>query len=123
LGLTYKPGTSTLRRSAALEIISLLVREGVQVNAHDPRADREELQRYTEFRFFEDVYRAVEDARALVVITGWPEYRELAFDRIKRVMAEPLIIDTANMLDAELLTGMGFTYLDVGRGRRGVGER
>lgn len=117
LGLTYKAHTSTLRRSAALEIISDLARRNVVVTAHDPRVDRGEIARHREFRFVEDVYRAVEGARALVLVTGWPEYRNLAFDRIKGLMAQPVIIDTANMLDGERLASMGFTYLDVGRGR------
>lgn len=117
LGLTYKPDTSTLRRSAALEIIADMTAQGARVAAHDPRADRDELARHVEFRFCEDPYAAAAGARALVIVTAWPEYRDLDLDRLKRAMAEPVIIDTANMLDAERATSKGFRYLDVGRGR------
>ena len=83
LGLTYKPDTSTLRRSAALEIIVDMVREGMWVSAHDPKADRAEVATHTDFRFFEDVYSAVEGAEVLVMITPWPEYKSLDFSRVR----------------------------------------
>ena len=118
LGLTYKPDTSTLRRSAALEIIADMVREGMRVSAHDPKADRTEVAAHTSFRFFEDVYAAVKGADVLIVITPWPEYKSLDFARILQLMSGPLLIDTANLLDAHLLQGLGFKYLDIGRGRR-----
>ena len=118
LGLTYKPDTSTLRRSVALEIINDMLAAGVKVSAHDPKADREEVAGHTEFRFFEDVYDALKGAQAMVLVTGWADYRKLDFKHVKKAMARPVIIDVNNMLDAEKLQDMGFTYLDVGRGRK-----
>jgi UDPglucose 6-dehydrogenase len=118
LGLTYKPDTSTLRRSASLEIIADMVREGVRVSAHDPKADRAEVASHTDFRFFEDVYKAVEGADTLVLITAWPEYRSLDFARVRGLMSGDLFIDTANMLDVGKLQAAGFRYLDIGRGRK-----
>ena len=118
LGLTYKPDTSTLRRSAALEIIADMLRAGMDVSAHDPKADRAEIARSTGFRFCEDVYEAVEGTDVLVLITAWPEYKTLDFARIRDHMAGSLIIDTASMLDAGKLQGLGFTYLDIGRGHK-----
>jgi len=117
LGLTYKPETSTLRRSAALEIIGDLLREKMIVSAHDPKADRKEVAQHTEFRFYEDLYEAVKGARAVVIITGWPEYKALDFDRIRKLMADPILIDVNDMLDAQSMESKGFVYLDVGRGR------
>ncbi len=118
LGLTYKPDTSTLRRSASLEIIADMVREGMHVSAHDPKADRAELATQTDFRFFEDVYGAVEHADVLVLITAWPEYKSLDLARVRKLMSGSLVIDTANMLDAQRLEEAGFKYLDIGRGRK-----
>ena len=118
LGLTYKPDTSTLRRSASLEIIADLVGAGMRVRAHDPKADPAEVARHGEFRFCGDVYEALKGAQAAVLITGWAEYGKLDFARVKNVMARPLLIDVNNMLDAGQLQKLGFTYLDVGRGRR-----
>jgi len=118
LGLTYKPDTSTLRRSASLEIIADMAREGMKIAAHDPKADRAELAARKEFRFCEDVYAAVEKARVLVLITAWPEYKALDFERVRKLMAGDVIIDAANMLDAQKLVSLGFKYLDIGRGRK-----
>jgi UDPglucose 6-dehydrogenase len=117
LGLTYKPDTSTLRRSASLEIIGDMAGEGMIIAAHDPKADREELAERRDFQFAEDVYEAVEGADALVLITPWPEYKSLDFARVRRLMSRPMVIDTANLLDARSMERLGFTYLDIGRGR------
>jgi UDPglucose 6-dehydrogenase len=117
LGLTYKPDTSTLRRSAALEIVAEMAREGMRVSAHDPKADRTEVATHAEFRFSEDVYAAIDGADALVLITPWPEYKLLDFALIRRQMSGSLVIDTANLLDANQLQELGFKYLDIGRGR------
>lgn len=117
LGLTYKPDTSTLRRSAALEIIGDMAREGMRVSAHDPKADRSEIATHTDFRFFEDAYGAIEGADVLIVITPWPEYKSLDFARVQQLMSGSVLIDTANLLDADRLQGLGFKYLDIGRGR------
>jgi UDPglucose 6-dehydrogenase len=118
LGLTYKPDTSTLRRSASLEIIGDMLAAGVKVCAHDPKADRAEVAAHKEFKFFEDVYDALKGAQAMVLITGWADYKMLDFERVKKTMARPVIIDVNNMLDADKLQALGFTYLDIGRGRK-----
>jgi UDPglucose 6-dehydrogenase len=53
---------------------------------------------------------------ALVVGTGWPEFRALDFDRIKHLLKKPIIVDTKNLLDSSRLRAMGFEYVGVGRG-------
>ncbi|MDA0990066.1 MAG: nucleotide sugar dehydrogenase [Verrucomicrobia bacterium] len=117
LGLTYKPGTSTLRRSAALEIIADLIAEGAVVTAQDPKADRDELHRLHAVTVVDDPYVAAKDAAATLVITGWPEYKQLDFERLKAAMTGNLLMDCNNMLDGESLLAMGFDYRDIGRGR------
>jgi UDPglucose 6-dehydrogenase len=118
LGLTYKPDTSTLRRSAAMEVIADLVKAGVVVSAHDPRADREELKAYTGFAFYEDALAAAAQAEALVLMTPWSEYRDIDFENVKSQMANYYVLDTAGLWNAELLIRLGFIYDDIGRGRR-----
>ncbi len=117
LGLTYKPDTSTLRRSAAIEVIGDLLRRGAKVNAHDPRASRDELRAHSEFTFFEDPLAAVGGADALVLMTPWKEYSDLDFAAIKSRMAKPYVLDTAGLWNADQLTGLGFAYDAIGRGR------
>jgi UDPglucose 6-dehydrogenase len=120
LGLTYKPDTSTLRRSVSIEIIQDLIANGATVKAWDPKADREELKQHPEFETCSDAYQVACGADALVFVTAWPEFKELDFARIKATMNRPLVIDTQNIFDATLLIGQGFTYYGVGRG--GIAE-
>jgi UDPglucose 6-dehydrogenase len=117
LGLTYKAGTSTLRRSAALEIIADLTAQGAAVRAYDPQADREEVGRHPEFRFCDGLYEVAEGADALVILTDWPEFKKLDFQLLKSSMRKPVIIDTKNMLDDRQLVAGGLTYIGVGRGK------
>ena len=117
LGLTYKAGTSTLRRSAALEIIAALTEQGAKVKAFDPKAAPEEVSRHPEFRFCGDAYAVAKGADALVIVTDWPEFKNLDFDSIKSVMRKPVVIDTKNMLDDKQLTARGIAYYGVGRGQ------
>jgi UDPglucose 6-dehydrogenase len=119
-GLTYKAETSTLRRSASMEVIGDLAKAGAVITAHDPRADRDELAARTDFTFFEDPLAAVADAEALVLMTPWSEYRDIDFRDVKNRMARPYVLDTAGLWDAERLMGLGFTYDDIGRGRHPV---
>ena len=118
LGLTYKAGTSTLRRSSALEIIRELVAKGARVKAYDPHADLGEIKSHPEFEFCADVYEATRDNDAMVIVTEWPEFKELDFPLIKSLMRKPIIFDTKNMLDSERMNELGFLYLGIGRGNR-----
>ena len=117
LGLTYKPGTSTLRRSAALEIIGDLVKKGAVVKACDPKADLAEVRTHKEFEFCTDAYATAQNSSALVLVTEWPEFKNLDFIRIKSLMKKPVFIDAKNMLDEQQMIKYGFSYLGVGRGR------
>ncbi len=124
LGLTYKPGTSTLRRSVALEIIGELTALGAAVKAHDPRVNLEELPDTPNFQFCPDPYAVADGSDALVIVTEWPEFRDLDYAALKERMRNPVLVDAQNMLDATEMTQMGFRYLGVGRGSRApVGSR
>jgi UDPglucose 6-dehydrogenase len=118
LGLTYKPGTSTLRRSAALEVIKTLVSEGARVLAYDPKADPEELAHHQGFTVCPSVEHAARGSGALLLMTPWPEFRELDFAQIGESMMSRVFIDAHNYLDGESLAEQGFKYLGVGRGVR-----
>jgi UDPglucose 6-dehydrogenase len=117
LGLTYKPGTSTLRRSAAIEIINDIVGRGGVVRAYDPKADPAEaglLRR--EILMCDEPYSIAEGADAIVLITPWPEFRDLDLTRLRVPMRGRVFLDTANMLDPTLVTRAGFAYQGIGRG-------
>jgi UDPglucose 6-dehydrogenase len=117
LGITYKPGTSTLRRSTALAIIGRLVKRGAKVKAFDPKADMSEVKEHAEFEFCADAYKVAENSDAVILITEWPEFKDLDYDRIKKQMHKPVFIDARNFLDMEKMKEKGFQYLGIGRGK------
>jgi UDPglucose 6-dehydrogenase len=117
LGLTYKPGTSTLRRSAAIEIIRDLAAKGAAIKAFDPKADPAEMELHRqEFSICADAYAAAEDADALALVTPWPEFKDLDLARLKDIMHTPVILDAPNMLEPAKVTQAGFVYQGIGRG-------
>jgi UDPglucose 6-dehydrogenase len=118
LGLTYKAGTSTLRRSAALRIIRAIAGDGTVVKAHDPKADPEELRLHHGFTFCDDPYAVAKGSDALVLLTNWPQFRDLDFVRMRSLMRNPVLLDAQNMLNPDRMVQAGFRYIGVGRGYR-----
>jgi UDPglucose 6-dehydrogenase len=117
LGITYKPGTSTLRRSAALEIIRDLVEKGAGVKAFDPKANIDEVRQHSEFEFCDNAYLVAKGSDAIILVTEWPEFKSLDYDTIRQSMKYPVFIDTKNFLDIDTMTNKGFYYYGIGRGR------
>lgn len=117
LGLTYKPDTSTLRRSAAIEIIDELVSEGAIVVANDPLADREELKSYKQFEFFETASDAWFGADALLLLTPWTQFKNLDFIEIQKNMNGTLVFDTANIWKEADIADSGLEYMNIGGGK------
>ncbi len=116
LGLTYKPGTSTLRRSIAKEIIADLVEEGAEVRAYDPLADLGSAGPLPKFAVFRDPYALAEGCDALVLVTEWHGILDLDWDRLRSAMRQPVFIDTRNLFDPEKMSQAGFAYSGIGRG-------
>jgi UDPglucose 6-dehydrogenase len=116
LGLTYKTGTSTLRRSAAIEIARELRKDGVTVQGYDPKAAIQELGGDDVVHFCSAVEDVARNSDALVIVTEWPEFKELDFEKLGMLMKHRILIDTKNLLDPVRLRQLGFIYSDIGRG-------
>ena len=117
LGLAFKPNTNSVAGSAAVGMVKNLIAKGARVRAYDPVALPEAHVELAEsVQYCDTPYGAAEGVDALVVGTGWPEFRELDFARIKNLLRRPLIVDTKNLLDSVRLRAMGFEYAGVGRG-------
>jgi len=117
LGLAFKPNTNSVAGSSAVRLAETLVAKGARVRAYDPVALTDAKTRLNgSVRYCESAYAAAEGMDALVVGTGWPEFRALDFDRIKHLLKKPIIVDTKNLLDSTRLRAMGFEYVGVGRG-------
>jgi len=116
LGLAFKPNTNSVAGSAAVRLAQSLVARGARVRAYDPVAIPDaKLELNGSVHYCESAYAAAEGVEALVVGTGWPEFRSLDFARIKNLLRRPLIVDTKNILDGVRLRAMGFEYVGVGR--------
>ncbi|HEY7095713.1 MAG TPA: nucleotide sugar dehydrogenase [Terriglobales bacterium] len=116
LGLAFKPNTNSVAGSSSLRLAQSLIAKGARVRAYDPVAIPEARLELNGAVFYCDTpYAAAEGVDALVVGTGWPEFRDLDFGRIKHLLKRPLIVDTKNILDSGRLRGMGFEYIGVGR--------
>ena len=117
LGLAFKPNTNSVAGSSSLRLAETLVSKGAHVRAYDPVAIPEARTRLNgTVRYCDSAYAAAEGSDALVVGTGWPEFRALDFDRIKHLLKNPVIVDTKNLLDSTRLRALGFEYVGVGRG-------
>ncbi|HEV7220475.1 MAG TPA: nucleotide sugar dehydrogenase [Terriglobales bacterium] len=117
LGLAFKPNTNSVAGSSSMQLARNLVAKGARVRAYDPVAIPEaRLELNGTVYYCETAYAAAEGMDALVVGTGWPEFRALDFGRIKNLLKRPLIVDTKNLLDSVRLRALGFEYVGVGRG-------
>jgi UDPglucose 6-dehydrogenase len=113
LGLAFKPGTDDTRDAPSLTIIRSLKEKGVILRASDPMVA--ELPGITDLPVFTDPYDAMCDADAAVLLTEWPEFLELDFEKAADCMRGKVIIDGRNALDPEAVIGAGLVYEGIGR--------
>jgi len=116
LGLAFKPNTNSIAGSSSIRLAETLVSKGAHVRAYDPVAIPEAKVRLNStVRYCDSAYAVAEGSDALVVGNGCPEFRALAFDRIKHLLKTPVIVDTKNLLDSTRLRALGFEYVGIGR--------
>jgi len=116
LGLAFKPNTNSVAGSASVQLVQNLLSKGARVRAYDPVAiPNARLQLNGMVKYCESAYGVAEGVDALVLATGWPEFRTLDFAKIRHLVKQPIIIDTKNLLDSSRLRAMGFQYMGVGR--------
>ena len=115
-GLAFKPETDDMREAASLIVIRKLLEAGCQVSAYDPVAMPEAKRRIGEtIRYAKDIYDAVVDADALLLITEWKVFRMPSWQAVKKLMANPLVIDGRNIYDPQEMQEYGFEYHCIGR--------
>jgi UDPglucose 6-dehydrogenase len=117
LGLTYKPGTDTLRRSSAVELCKWLAGESAVVAAHDPAVKGLPPELATTIRLVPSVDDLLAGSDAIVVATEWPAYRELTADQVARHMKTPIVVDPNRFLYAKLGQDRRVSYDAVGMPR------
>ncbi|MDQ4006157.1 MAG: UDP-glucose/GDP-mannose dehydrogenase family protein [Actinomycetota bacterium] len=115
LGLAFKPGTDDIRFSPSIALTQRLLEAGAEVTAYDPQAAAGAKAELPALQIANDAYDALEGAHCAVIATEWPEFRELDLDRMRGMMAFPIIVDCRNLLDDEAMAAAGFTYFPTGR--------
>lgn len=116
-GLSFKPETDDMRESTALVIIASLLKAGCNIRAYDPVAMDECKRRLPDapITYCRDMYDAVLDADAMLLLTEWKEFRLPTWAVIRKEMVRPLVIDGRNIFDIEELEENGFEYHCIGK--------
>jgi UDPglucose 6-dehydrogenase len=113
LGLAFKPGTDDMREAPSLVLAGRLLSEGAEVTAWDPIADGTAHLHGVEIA--ETAVDALAGADGAVLVTEWPELRDLDWAAVRERMRGNVIVDGRNLLDPETMRGLGFVYEGIGR--------
>lgn len=118
LGLSFKPGTDDIRMSPGINIVKQLNKMGSIIKLHDPKSidnARNELKYLTNITFCESAYDVSIKSEALIILTGWPEYKNLDLQKLGKRMAKRIMIDGRNLFSPNEVRENGFIYHSVGR--------
>ena len=115
LGLAFKQNTDDIRKSPSIDIIKLLLKEGVRIKCFDPLAMENAKKILPDIIYCENEYDAALGSDALVIATEWNQFRNLDLLKIKRLLKTPVLIDLRNLYEPEKVNKLGFIYEGVGR--------
>ena len=117
LGLAFKGGTDDIRESPAIALVQSLLAEGCDIKAYDPAAMENAKRVLTQesVRFVDSAYEAARGSDALLVLTDWPEFAQLDLERLKALLAYPIVVDGRNLFEPARMEALGFVYYSVGR--------
>lgn len=115
LGLAFKPDTDDMREAPSIPVIHSLQEAGAEILVYDPEAAIKAKPFFSKIRYAANPYVAAKGADAVLILTEWSEFQNLDFDRLKRLMKRPLIIDGRNMYSYEEMRQRGWSYISMGR--------
>lgn len=115
LGLAFKPNTDDMREAPSVKIIQRLLELGAKISAYDPKANAAAKKILPQINYASDVYSALTDSEALVVVTDWLEFSEIDLTKVKKIMKTPQIIDGRNIYDPQKVREIGIKYVGIGR--------
>jgi len=120
LGLSFKGDTDDIRCSPAIHICKLLLAEGARLRVYDPTANSnaQASLNSSQVVFCSNPYETASEARGLLILTDWEEFRSLDLRRLKAVLHGDMLVDARNLLDPKAVIEAGFTYDGVGRQAR-----
>jgi UDPglucose 6-dehydrogenase len=115
LGLAFKPNTDDMRDAPSLDIIPALQAAGARIKAYDPESMHEAGKLMADVEFCDGPYHAVDGADLMVLITEWDQFRALDFDRVKKLLKTPTVVDLRNVYQPADMKRRGFKYASIGR--------
>jgi UDPglucose 6-dehydrogenase len=115
LGLTFKPNTDDMREAPSIPLITALQDMGAKVRVYDPVGMEQARQMLADVTYCQGPYDCVEDADAAVIVTEWEQFRALDLERLRDLMACPVIVDLRNIYSPEDMKKQGFAYGCIGR--------
>ena len=104
-----------MRDAPSLDIIETLHFLGAKIRAFDPAAESKAKELLPEVIFCPDPYETAKGAEVLVIMTEWPEFREIDLKKLKKLMASPKVVDGRNIFDPAKMRKLGFKYISIGR--------
>ena len=113
-GLSFKPETSDMREAPSLITLDLLTKAGCKVRVFDPVAMNECRRRWNQVYCATDMYDALKDSDALLLLTEWRQFRLPHWDRVKALLKTPLVIDGRNIYNPQMMKELGFHYHCIG---------
>ena len=115
-GLAFKPRTNDMREAPAFTIIRKLIDAGATIQAYDPKAmDEAKKIIGNSVEYAQNSYDALSNADALILVTEWNEFRRPDFERIKKLLKNPVIFDGRNQYDQKRMQERGFEYICIGK--------
>ena len=118
LGVAFKANTDDIRDAPSLRVIPQLREHGALLRIYDPQAAAKMAMRFpaeAALQYVRSACEAATGAHALLILTDWDEFRSLDWQRLRRLMRTPIIVDGRNLLDPAAMRERGFEYYSVGR--------
>ncbi|KAK8857800.1 hypothetical protein M9Y10_012894 [Tritrichomonas musculus] len=128
-GFAFKANTGDTRESSAISVINLLLKEGALINVYDPKVTKEQIyydlenysypspKEYVESHVtvYTDAYEAALQAHAIVLMTEWPQFKDLDYEKIYKSMMKPaFFFDGRNLIDRDMLRKIGYCTHSIG---------
>jgi len=116
LGLSFKPNTDDMREAPSIDIINASLKMGAKIFAYDPVAMQKAKDVFkNKINYCSNMYEAMVDADVLLILTEWAEFSKMDFNKAKKLLKNPIIIDGRNIFNPKEMARLDFKYYSVGR--------
>ena len=115
LGLSFKPNTDDIRNSSSIIIGNLLIEQGVEIIAYDPKSILNTKVEFSKFEFADNAYEASKQVDAVIIATEWNEFRTLDIVKLKGIVKRPVMFDLRNIYNPTEMVNAGWEYVSIGR--------